>query len=189
MIDLQGQAGNYNNIIVNSKELYIRDMLEYFRFSWEYNSRLKEYMPSFTLKFLSKYFNQSELEINNNVENIMSCNSIEESLGELSSKLRYRIQKGLLGEAQSYRLPDIQQPHMLETIELVANLFAEGKIKSFRFGADLRITNTGVSRQLTLEIVTNRDGILKYECGLLKQANHAVLRENILEGVNKRKKQ
>ncbi len=184
MINLQKQEGSYYvNIIHNLKGLYVRDMLEYFYASWEYNSKLQKKMPSFSISFLPQYFKQSEREIDNYVQATKSCASMGELLRNLSEGLRYCIRKGLLGESQSYRLPDVQQIHMPETIDLVANLFAEGKIKSFRFGADLRITGSGTNRHLTLEMVTNKGDILKYDCGLLKQFNHAMFREHILESV------
>jgi hypothetical protein len=184
MINLQKQEGSYYaSIIDNLKGLYIRDMLEYFCVSWEYNSKLKKEMPSLSISFLPQYFKQSEREIDNYVQATESCHSREELLRILSADLRYCIRKGLLGESQSYRLPDVQQTHMPETIDLVANLFAERKIKSFRFGADLRDTRSGTNRHLTLEMVTNKGDVLKSDCGLLKHFNHAMFREHILESV------
>ena len=99
-MNLQKQEGSYYaSIIDNLKGLYIRDMLEYFYASWEYNSKLKKEMPSFSISFLPQYFKQSEREVGNYVQATKSCDSVEELLRNLSAGLGYRIQEGLLGES------------------------------------------------------------------------------------------
>jgi len=175
MLDIK----DYSGIIDIFKAYYIRDTLEYFYVGWEwkYNHNCDKYyeIPVFAVSFLPEYFKQGvdTKYCSQYLPHTPQGYSLETVLAQLSGyKFRFK----------SLRVPCVQQAHVSETVDLLSNLFIEKRVVSFRFGAELRITGN-VNRHLTLEIVTVKGDILKYDCGLLKHFCQGVFRQRILEAI------
>lgn len=175
---------NYEKITHRLQTRYIRGLIDYFYAEWRYNHYLKRITPVYVIFFSTKYFSMLRrygYAHQSNVVNGYGPLNEEEVTKKVLEDIEEVMQKDLLVD----KAPKIKHMHVRETISLVTNLFAEGKIRTFRLGTDVKVNHLkNAEEYLTLEIVDNAANILKWDINKEVRPCYKEFNQHILDTIN-----